>query len=238
MDNPHGLDWMRHLATPIAGRVSATVGEEGQVYVLNMESFTAFYVSSEGQDASEYTEIEGQWKHIDAGKGALWAVNLYDEVFQRLGVSEDLWTGTSWEQVPGRQRFVSSAEEGIVWAIDPEDDVWILKTGDISTETYVDNIEEGWTLIENYAGNTLIQVDSGYNSQLVGVNAEGRAYYRTGIAKATPMGDGWSNVFNQQNYLFLHITMCDNGMVWATDTTHLIHYRAGVNDNNPVGDSW
>jgi len=146
--------------------------------------------------------------------------------------------GTSWEQVPGRQRFVSSAEEGIVWAIDPEDDVWILKTGEISIQEYTDNIEEGWTLIENYAGNTMIQLDSGYNSQLVAVNAEGKAFYREGITKANPKGTGWSGVFNQQNYEWLHITMCDNGRVWATDTNHMIHYRTGVDDNNPKGDSW
>jgi len=180
--------------------MSVTVGEEGQMFVLSLDTNTAYYVVSYAEDAAIYQPLEGQWKHIDAGKGALWAVNLYDEVFQRLGIDgtdATTYMGTSWEQIPGRQRFVSSAEEGIVWAIDPEDDVWILKTGDISIQEYTDNIEEGWTLIENYAGNTLIQVDSGCNSQLVGVNSQGMAYYRTGIAKATPKGDGWSNVFNQ-----------------------------------------
>jgi hypothetical protein len=212
MDNPHGTGWTRHLAAAIGTNVQATVGEHGQMYVLNVDSGEAYHVASVGEDASVYNLMDGTWKHLDAGKrdvacneahcngqfaGSLWAVNQFDEVYKRNGVTETDMFGTSWEKVPGRQRFVSSSEEGIVWAIDPEDDVWILMTGDISTRLYVDNIEHGWTLIENYAGNTLIQVDSGYNSQLVGVNAEGDAFFRTGIVKALPKGDGWSNVFNQ-----------------------------------------
>jgi hypothetical protein len=217
-----------------------TVGEEGQMFVLGLDNHVAYYVSSEGLDSSVYEPLDGKWTHMDAGKGELWAVNMYHEVYKRLGIDTDNKPeGLSWEEVPQYMRFVSSAEEGIVWAIDPQDDVWILIAGDISIHEYTNNIEEGWTLIENFAGNTLKQVDSGYNSQLVGVSAEGKAYYRTGITKATPKGDGWSNVFNQQtSYSFLHITMCDNGRVWATDTDHLIHFRTGVNDNNPTGDAW
>jgi hypothetical protein len=200
MDTPHGTGWIRHRDQPVSEHVSVTVGEEGQMFVLSLDSNQAYYVASYSEGASVYEEIEGRWTHIDAGKGALWAVNMYNEVYQRLGIDgsdASTFTGTSWEEIPGFKRFVSSAEEGIVWAIDPEDDVWILIAGEISIQEYTDNIEEGWTLIENYAGNTLIQVDSGYNSQLVGVNQEGNAYYRTGISKATPKGNGWSNVFNQ-----------------------------------------
>jgi hypothetical protein len=120
---------------------------------------------------------------------------MYNEVYTRLGIEAvtDEFFGTEWELVPGTMRFVSSAETGIVWAIDPEDDVWILKTGDITTEVIINNIDHDWILVEGTGGNVLIQVDSGYNSQLVGVNSGGSAYYRTGISKAVPMGTGWSD---------------------------------------------
>ena len=52
--------------------------------------------------------------------------------------------------------WLASAEEGIVWAINPEGEAWILKVGTITTREYVDNIPNGWTLVENYEGNTLI----------------------------------------------------------------------------------
>lgn len=81
MDNPHGLSWVRHQTSPKSGSVAATVGEEGQVYVLNLDNYQAFFVSSFAEDASEYTELDGQWKHIDAGKGALIGVSLFNEVF-------------------------------------------------------------------------------------------------------------------------------------------------------------
>jgi hypothetical protein len=82
-----------------------SVGEEGQMFVLSLTTFQAYYVSSYGEDQSEYTEVDGEWKHMDAGKGALIGVNLFNEVFERLGINgadETTFTGTSWEQIPGR----------------------------------------------------------------------------------------------------------------------------------------
>ena len=91
--------------------------------------------------------------------------------------------------------FTSSAEVGIVWALNPEGEAWILKVGEITTHEYVENIPAGWTLVEGVeGGNLLIQVDSGYNSQVVGVSDTGIVYQRTGISKAEPIGSGWNDV--------------------------------------------
>jgi hypothetical protein len=57
--------------------------------------------------------------------------------------------------------FVSTSEQGIVWAIDDEADIWVLKTGSITVDRPVQNEEHGWTLIEEIE---LIQVDVGYNA--------------------------------------------------------------------------
>jgi len=51
---------------------------------------------------------------------------------------------------------LSTAETGIVWQVDPEGLVWILKEGDITTEDYVENLPHGWTLIENIDGTVLV----------------------------------------------------------------------------------
>jgi len=81
MDNPHGIAWVRHLTSPKSANVDATVGEEGQVYVLNRDNFQSFYVDHFEENNSNYVEIDGQWRHIDAGKGSLIGVSLFNEVF-------------------------------------------------------------------------------------------------------------------------------------------------------------
>ena len=68
MDNPHGTGWTRHLAAAIGTNVQATVGEHGQMYVLNVDSGEAYHVASVGEDASVYNLMDGTWKHLDAGK--------------------------------------------------------------------------------------------------------------------------------------------------------------------------
>jgi hypothetical protein len=44
--------------------------------------------------------------------------------------------------------FVSTAEQGIVWALDQDGNLWILDTGDISVQEVIDNTDGGWTLVE------------------------------------------------------------------------------------------
>lgn len=49
--------------------------------------------------------------------------------------------------------------------------MWILREGEITKQVTVDNVEHKFKLIENTKGNTLIQVDVGGYSQVIGVNA-------------------------------------------------------------------
>lgn len=69
---------------------------------------------------------------MDAGNNELYAVTMFNEVYQRRGLSDDNAVGDSWVEVKGWMQYVSTAEEGVVWAIDVEHDVWVLETGSIS----------------------------------------------------------------------------------------------------------
>lgn len=71
-------------------------------------------------------------------------MNVYDEVFRRTGVDNNSPCGSDWEGVPGAMIYVSTAEEGVVWAIDDEHDLWILKTGTISVVPVIRNDEWDW----------------------------------------------------------------------------------------------
>jgi len=131
---------------------------------------------------------------MDAGNNELYAVTMYNEVYQRQGLSwtsesENNLVGDSWKLVPGWMQYVSTAEEGVVWAIDVEYDVWVLETGSISTAEIIRNQELGWTLIEEQK---LVQLDTGFNGYVVGLSDNGAAHWRNGITVATPMGTSWS----------------------------------------------
>ena len=69
---------------------------------------------------------------MDAGNNELYAVTMFNEVYQRRGLSDDNLVGDSWVLVKGWMQYVSTAEQGVVWAIDVEHDVWVLETGSIS----------------------------------------------------------------------------------------------------------
>lgn len=58
--------------------------------------------------------------------------------------------------MPGKMKFVSSSEAGIVWAIDLDNDVWILKTGTVCKEEIIDNTKAGWILVEQVGARTLV----------------------------------------------------------------------------------
>jgi hypothetical protein len=53
--------------------------------------------------------------------------------------------------------YVSTAEEGIVWAIDDDHDVWVLRAGTISVDVVIDN-EPEWRPVPDVK---LVYVDVG-----------------------------------------------------------------------------
>jgi hypothetical protein len=92
---------------------------------------------------------EGAWdiKNYNVGNNEFWMVNVHHEVYRRTGLDQEAapWgTGTDWDQVPGEMIYVATAEEGIVWGIDTDGEVWRWLEGEISIEEIVDNTEHHW----------------------------------------------------------------------------------------------
>lgn len=167
------------------------------------------------------------FKQMDAGNNELYAVTMFNEVFQRRGLSwtsetENDLVGDTWVEVKGWMQYVSTAEEGIVWAIDVEYDVWVLETGTISIAEIIKNQELGWTLVESQK---LVQVDTGFNGYTVGLSDGGQAHWRNGITVDTPMGDSWANI---DGAVGQDITICGNGEVFMLSTDGALLHRAGV----------
>jgi len=132
----------------------------------------------------------GTIKQFDLGNTEAWAVNLWNEVFRRKGMTETNAIGTNWEQHQGTSmEFVSTAEEGVVWTIDEEHDVWVLKAGEITEEETTTDMDD-WKQIGNET-EKFIYIDAGFDGHLVALKEDGNVLYRTGISNADPEGTGW-----------------------------------------------
>lgn len=197
-DDPNGLlEGESQLTDMKVSKVS--VSEQGHLYAIGRaDSF--IYVRDGRSDAEESYNMKGDgwtvidstpFKWMDAGNNELWGINRYHEVYQRLELNDNDKIGKSWKQVPGDMSKLSSAEKGIVWAVDSgkgsEAEIWVLKVGSITVQKIIENERLGWTLVEK----KLVKVDVGYNSQVVGLDDGQDAFFRTGVTKANPMGDGW-----------------------------------------------
>jgi hypothetical protein len=90
--------------------------------------------------------------------------------------------GTAWKKECGEMMYVSTAEQGVVWAIDDDHDVWVLKTGTITIDQTINN-EPTWSKIPDAK---LVYVDVGRQGQLVGLKDTGCSFWRKGITQATP----------------------------------------------------
>jgi len=183
-----------------------------------------------------------QLVQLDSGKNEVWGVNRWNEIFRRTGLSDTNHSGDGWEQHQGEMTYVSTAEEGIVWAIDDDHDVWVLKAGTISVVDVVDN-EPTWTPIPNAQ---LVYVDVGRQGQLVGLRESGCSFWRKGITEAQPQGvDEWWDLSNDKTnmetyYQFNTIAMCQTGNMFATLKTgdSKLYFRAGVAKDQRWGTEW
>jgi hypothetical protein len=166
------------------------------------------------------------FKQMDAGNNELYAVTMFNEVFRRMGLNaqEGQVVGSGWEQNQqiGWMRYVSTAEEGVVWGIDVEYDVWVLYTGTISTVDIINNQQQGWTLVEPQK---LVQIDTGFNGYTVGLADGGQAYWRNDVSVDVPMGTGWSTL---DGALGMDLTICGNGQMFMLDNAGGLMFREGV----------
>jgi len=45
--------------------------------------------------------------------------------------------------------YIATAEQGIVWGLDGEGNVWVLDIGEISIEVEIRNEDNGWILVDD-----------------------------------------------------------------------------------------
>jgi len=226
-----------------------TIGEGGQMYALS--GGKVFFrqgrtdTDAVGTSWEEFPPTEQSFKHIDAGNFELWGVNVFNEVYRRHGSegeSQIDGTGYEWQQYTGTMIFAQSAEEGVVWALDDEHDVWVLRAGTITSGEIINN-EPTWTKIPDVK---LVYVDVGKEGQLVGLANTGCPFWKKGITDQNPEGvNEWWDLTNDQSnqdtyYKFGTIAMCMTGNMHATlkEGDSALYFRAGVSKEYPYGVEW
>jgi len=248
---PHGTDFIQVNIERAETVIDVSVGENGDAWILFQDGFVQ-YIDQTFDNADLSADLgtgyslvsvgESQLVQMDAGNYEVWGVNRWNEIFRRTGMSAANAGGDDWEQHQGEMTYVSTAEEGIVWAIDDDHDVWVLRAGTISVDVVIDN-EPEWSPIP---GVKLTYVDVGRQGQLVALKSSGCSFWRKGITKDTPSGvDEWFDLTNDNTneetyFKFGTIAMCATGNMFATlqGGDSKLYFRGGVSSKFPQGAEW
>jgi hypothetical protein len=112
--------------------------------------------------------------------------------------------------------YVSTAESGIVWALDVEGDVWIYETGTITEEDVYDPEDDDYKKPPS-SDNDPIRwkaVEVGRYGLVVALDHNHDLYHRTGTPNPdAPIGTGWELLELSQNYH--SVSVCGTGKIWA-----------------------
>jgi hypothetical protein len=110
--------------------------------------------------------------------------------------------------------YVSTAEQGVVWALDVEGDVWIYETGDISIEEPYNPEDDGYTPAGPLTALRWKAVEVGRYGLVVALDTNHDLYHREGTPNhEEPIGTDWTLLEDTQN--FHSVSVCGTGRVWA-----------------------
>jgi len=240
---PQGVAWVEDKT--VAHLLDVTVAEEGEIFAVDERDHiiqTRIGQSHNDPYGTKWLEMSSSQNivQLDAGKEKLWGINNFQEIFHFAYDSGDLATVSKlpivWEQTPGVFKHVSSAEEGIVWAIDQESDIWIWEEGKISVEEIVRNKDNKWVEVDRIK-NKMLKVEVGKDYRAFGIDSVGTIYYRSNTASTKPMGTKWVMLDDVQK-TWWHMAACPNGDIWAVKFDGSLWYRTGLNDDAPYGTGW
>jgi hypothetical protein len=121
---------------------SISVGENGQFFGMKKSgeiweacARTGYSKQEPSGNAFSCFDTSGSVKNFNAGHNEIWMVNVHNEVYKRIGVDHaqtPYGVGHEWMQIAGEMTYVATAEEGIVWGIDVDGEVWRYDGGEIS----------------------------------------------------------------------------------------------------------
>jgi hypothetical protein len=196
--------------------IHVSLGETGELWMVDAQNavWRRTDMSDANPQGSAFEEVQHSFlEQLDVGVWEVWGVNIYNEVYRRTDLSNNNKLGATWEQVAGTMIYVSTAEQGVVWALDVEGDVWIYETGDISVEEQYDPETDDYIP----AGPQDLRwkaVEVGRYGLVVALDTNHDLYHRAGTPNPdAPLGTGWNLLEDSQN--FHSVSVCGTGRVWA-----------------------
>lgn len=115
-----------------------------------------------------------------SAQASLWKIDKAGSILVRDRGSD------AWTPIPGSLTQVEQGENGVVWGINKNNDVYI-RDGISTTQPYGTK----WTKI---GGVALKQITVGCDGNVRGVSPAGEIYFRDGISAQKPKGTAWSKI--------------------------------------------
>ena len=63
-------------------------------------------------------------EHVSSGRNIVIGVNAKNDIYKRLGITDDLPTGTSWVKIPGKLKVVDAHARGQIWGVNVADKIY------------------------------------------------------------------------------------------------------------------
>ena len=153
---------------------------------------------------------------IDSGpKGVVCGVNKAMEIYCRLGITDALTIGTSWEKIAGSLKYISCGAYGY-WGVNQNNEIYFT--------ALMSGANTKWTKIDG----SLTQIEAGPNGQVWGVNVNKELYTRTGVSRFSPSGSKWQKV-GSRSFVFVTIGL---DKLYAVDVGYTVYMGSIVRQSS------
>lgn len=174
---------------------------------------------------SDFILITGLLSQISSGKSGVWGINVHDQIYMRLGVTEANPAGYGWLLIAGALEQITSGEPGVVYGV-AWDRLMYCRLG-ISANLLQGN---AWRRLPD---NNFIYVACG-KFGCWAIKADNTIAFRTGVTAESCEGEAWEVVDGSLKQLDVgpHGEVCGldlNGKLWC---------RVGIMVENPTGEYW
>ena len=151
--------------------------------------------------------VQGALMQIDSGpKGVVCGVNGNMNIYCRVGITDQVPTGTKWTQISGSLKYISCGAFGC-WGVSQSNEIYF--TAAVSGPT------TQWTKIDG----SLTQIEAGPKGEVWGVNANKELYTRIGVSQTSPSGLTWKKV-GTKSYASVTIGM---GKLYTIDVAYTVY---------------
>lgn len=168
---------------------------------------------------SEWENIKGKLLKIDSGPtNIVCGISLSFKIFCREEITDANPIGTKWQRIPGRMKYISCGEYGC-WAVNKYNSVFFT--------SQVKGWSTKWIQIGCYH---MVQIETGPNGQVWGLNAKNELFARIGVDQRFPSGFLWKKIEAKN---LVSVTIGKMSKIYGVDAGNTVHIGSIVQEKSP-----